>query len=613
MIQTRKLSLYRGSNPLLLDVDMIIHDGQKVGITGANGCGKSSFFALLKGELHPDSGEFDIPKSAVIAHVEQEVAASSRPAIEYVIDGDAELRRVEREMAENPDGENLAHAIARFEELGGYGARAKAARLMHGLGFNDAQVSRPVAEFSGGWRMRLNLARALMCRSDILLLDEPTNHLDLEAVLWLESWLASYEGTLLLISHDRDFLDGTVGFICHIENRSLKLYTGNYGDFERQRAAGLAQQQAVFEKQQREVAHLQSYIDRFRAKATKSRQAQSRIKALERMELISAAHVDSPFRFGFEIPVPASNPLLKLEKASAGYPGKTILDDVSLSIELGSRIGLIGSNGAGKSTLIKLIAGKIQPLSGERVEGRGLKIGYFSQHQLESLKVDESPFEHLQRLDEAAREQDIRDYLGGFGFHGDAVFTPVVNFSGGEKARLVLALIIRGRPNLLLLDEPTNHLDLEMRHALTLALQDYEGAIVVVSHDRHLVRTVTDTLILVEGGKAVDFEGDIEDYGKRVLQSPVEKKPEKENRKRIEAEARARRRPLQLKIAKLEEEMERLGAEKSAIDESIADPGFYQDREAVKAALLKVAEIGSKLSEVENKWLELQSELEALE
>ena len=613
MIQTRKLSLYRGSNPLLLDVDLVIRDGQKIGITGANGCGKSSFFALLKGELHPDSGEFEIPKSAVIAHVEQEVAASSRPAIEYVIDGDAELRRVEREMEANPDGEHYAHAITRFEELGGYGTKAKAARLMHGLGFNDAQVSMPVAEFSGGWRMRLNLARALMCRSDILLLDEPTNHLDLEAVLWLESWLSGYEGTLLLISHDRDFLDGTVGSICHIENRGLRLYTGNYGDFERQRAAGLAQQQAAFEKQQREVAHLQSYIDRFRAKATKSRQAQSRIKALERMELISAAHVDSPFRFGFESPALASNPLLKLEKAAAGYPGKTILDDVSLSIELGSRIGLVGSNGAGKSTLIKLIAGEIRPLSGERIEGRGLAIGYFSQHQLESLRLDESPFEHLRRLDEAAREQDIRDYLGGFGFHGDAVFAPVVNFSGGEKARLVLALIIRGRPNLLLLDEPTNHLDLEMRHALTLALQDYEGAIVVVSHDRHLVRTVADALILVESGKAVAFEGDVEDYGRRILQAPAEIRPARENRKRMEAELRAKRRPLQISAGRLEEEMEKLGAEKAAIEEKIADPGFYADRAAVKAALLDVAGIEARLAEIESEWFDLVTQLEALE
>ena len=613
MISLRRLVFYRGGNPLFLDVDLVIHDGQKIGITGANGCGKSSFFSLLKNELHQDSGDLHMPDRAVIAHVEQEVEASRRQAIEYVIDGDTELRDLEREMGSNPEGGKLAHLLSRFEEIGGYGASSRAARLMHGLGFGDEQISRPVQEFSGGWRMRLNLAKALMCRSDILLLDEPTNHLDLEAVLWLESWLRDYEGTLLLISHDRDFLDGTVDFICHIEEKRLTLYTGNYGDFERQRAANLAQQQALFERQQRKIAHLQSYIDRFRAKATKARQAQSRIRALERMEAVSAAHVDSPFSFCFEAPLPASNPLLKLEKAEAGYASKPVLRNVDLSIESGSRIGLIGANGAGKSTLVKLIAGEIEPLSGQRIEGKGLKIGYFAQHQLESLRSEETPFQHVQRLNREAREQDIRDYLGGFGFAGDKVFSPVGIFSGGEKARLSLALIIRGRPNLLLLDEPTNHLDLEMRHALTFALQDYDGAILIVSHDRHLVRTVTDSLILVENGSAIAFEGDMEDYGRRVLQSPVEKKPEKENKKRIEAEARARRRPLRLKIAKLEEEMERLNGQKKEIEESIADPGFYEDREAVKSAVLRQARIESKLSEVENNWLELQSELEALE
>lgn len=612
MISLRKLALYRGGVPLLLDVDLTIHDGQRVGITGSNGCGKSSFFALLKNELHQDSGELDMPDRAVIAHVEQEVEASSRPAIEYVIDGDSELRELEREMAENPEGEKLAHALSRFDEIGGYGAKARAARLMSGLGFKDEKISAPVEAFSGGWRMRLNLARALMCRSDILLLDEPTNHLDLEAVLWLEKWLKGFEGTLLLISHDREFLDGTVNAICHVENRSMRLYTGNYGDFERQRAANLEQQQAQFEKQQREVAHLQSYIERFRAKATKARQAQSRIKALERMEMISRAHVDSPFSFSFEIPVPASNPLLKLAEAEAGYGSVPVLHNIDLSIEAGARIGLIGPNGAGKSTLIKLVAGEIEPISGERIEGRGLKIGYFAQHQLESLEMQENPLRHLQKLDERAREQDIRDYLGGFGFTGDKVFSPVGNFSGGEKARLSLALIIRERPNLLLLDEPTNHLDLDMRHALTLALQDYEGAIMIVSHDRHLIRTAADTLLLVENGMAVPFDGDIEDYGNCVLQAPIERKPEKENRKRIEADLRARRRPLQLKIGKLEEDMEKLNAEKQAIENDIADPAFYEDREAVKSAMLRQAGIESKLAEIENEWFDLNSALEAL-
>ena len=612
MIVLKKLSLYRGSHPLLLDVDLVIHDGQNIGITGANGGGKSSFFALLKGELHQDSGDLDIPPAAVIAHVEQEVEASNSPAVEYVIDGDTELRSLEREMAGEADGEALAHALSRFGEIDGFGARARASRLMHGLGFRDAEMEKPVSEFSGGWRMRLNLARALMCRSDILLLDEPTNHLDLEAVIWLESWLKGYEGTLLLISHDRDFLDGTVRFICHLENRTLKLYSGNYGDFERQRAANLEQQQSAFEKQQREVAHLQSYIDRFRAKATKARQAQSRIKALERLEMISRAHVDSPFHFSFDAPAPASNPLLKLDHAVAGYGDKKIVENLTLSIEAGNRTGLIGPNGAGKSTLIKLIAGEIAPLSGERIEGRGLRIGYFAQHQLESLRAGESPLQHIQRMDGTAREQDLRDYLGGFGFVGDAVFSPVENFSGGEKARLSLALIIRTRPNLLLLDEPTNHLDLEMRHALTMALQDFEGALILVSHDRHLIRTTTDQLILVENGKAGVFEGDIEDYGKRIYDAPAEKKPDAPNRKQVEAELRTKRRPLQTRIGKLEEEMERLSAEKSGIEVKIADPEFYFDKDAVKAALLRQAQIESELGKIENQWLELHAELEAL-
>ena len=613
MISLRNISLYRGGNPLLLDVDLTLHDGQKVGFTGRNGCGKSSFFSLLKGELHPDSGNLDMPDHAVIAHVEQEVESSSRPAVEYVIDGDAELRDLEREMGKNPEGERLAQILARFEEIGGYGAQARAARLMHGLGFGNEQISRPVESFSGGWRMRLNLARALMCRSDILLLDEPTNHLDLEAVLWLESWLKGYGGTLLLISHDRDFLDATVGFICHVEERKLTLYTGNYADFERQRAEGLAQNQSAFEKQQRRIAHLRSYIDRFRAKATKARQAQSRIKALERMETVSRAHVDSPFNFGFDEPMPASNPLLKLEKAAAGYASGTVLMGVDLHIEQGERIGLIGQNGSGKSTLIKLLAGKIDPLSGKRGEGRGLKIGHFAQHQLESLNEQESPLQHVQNLDREAREQDIRDYLGGFGFSGEKVFSAVRHFSGGEKARLSLALIIREKPNLLLLDEPTNHLDLEMRHALTLALQDYEGAILVVSHDRHLIRTVTDSLILVENGSITSFDGDIEDYGRRILKEPVERKPEKENRKRMEAEYRARRRPIQLKIERLEEEIEVLNAEKKGIDAEMADPAFYGEGEKVRRALLRQAQIESKLTEIENEWLELHSELESME
>ena len=610
MILLKKLSLYRGIRPLLVDADLVVHDGHKIGIVGANGAGKSSLFALLKGELHPDAGELEMPPSAVIAHVEQEVEASRLAAIDYVMDGDSELRHLERILAEN--GEGLAEASARFEEIGGYGAKARAAQLMHGLGFGEGDAAREVAQFSGGWRMRLNLARALMCRSDILLLDEPTNHLDLEAVLWLESWLKRYEGTLLLISHDRDFLDATVRAICHLESKSLKLYSGNYADFERQRAANLERQQAAYDRQQREAAHLQSFIDRFRAKATKARQAQSRIKALERMEMISKAHADSPFSFSFGVPRAGSDPLLRLDGACAGYGGKTVFGNLSLSVESGQRIGLIGPNGAGKSTLVRLIAGEIGPLSGERIEGRGIAIGYFAQHQLESLNPDESPMDHLFRLEPESREQDLRDYLGGFGFSGDIAFSPVGNFSGGEKARLSLALVIRQRPNLLLLDEPTNHLDLEMRHALAMALQDYEGALILVSHDRHLVRTTTDQLLLVEGGRVEPFEGDMDDYGRRVAEPPGAKKPDAPNRKRIEAELRAKRRPLQLAIAKLEAEMEQLATEKSGIAGKMGDQAFYADREAVRAALARQAEIDSRLAAAEEAWLELHASLDEL-
>jgi ATP-binding cassette subfamily F protein 3 len=629
MITLRQLTLSRGGRALLEQVDLTLHRGQKIGVTGANGSGKSSLFSLLLGTLHQEAGDLEMPPRLVIAHVAQETPAITVPAIEYVLDGDAELRQIEGEI-QHADGTHLAELHGRLEAIDGYSARARAAQLMNGLGFSTAQLERPVAEFSGGWRMRLNLARALICRSDLLLLDEPTNHLDLDAVIWLEQWLRAYPGTLLLISHDRDFLDNTVGCICHLEQQGLKLYTGNYAAFERARAANLALQQASYAKQQREIAHLHSFVERFRAKATKARQAQSRLKALDRMELIAAAHVDSPFHFSFRDPVSSPNPLLRLELADAGYGDTPILRGLTFSVEAGARLGLLGPNGAGKSTLVKLLAGTLPPLCGKREEGRGLKIGYFAQHQLEQLRPEDSPLQHMQRLDPVTREQELRDFLGGFDFRGDKATAAVAPFSGGEKSRLALALLIWQRPNLLLLDEPTNHLDLDMRDALTMALQDYQGALVVVSHDRHLLRTCTDQLLLVANGRAEPFDGDLDDYREWLAQNraernqanEVEASPGTVNRKeerRAEAEQRNRlstqRRPLEKKLKECETKMERLSTEKTQLDTLLASPDLYLDgnKSKLQESLMQQGRITADLEQAEEVWLALQHELEGLE
>jgi len=623
MITLRQLTLARGSKLLLEGIDLTLHASQKIGVVGANGCGKSSLFALLLGELHQDAGDLELPGRLIIAHVSQEVPAGTQAAIEYVIDGDAPLRALEQELAqahEQDEGERLAALYEAFEHAGGYAARSRAASLMHGLGFAAAEQEQAVDAFSGGWRMRLKLARALMCRSDLLLLDEPTNHLDLDAVIWLEQWLRDYPGTLLVISHDRDFLDGTVGYILAIEQRRLKLYTGNYSAFEVQRAMQLSQQQAAYQKQQREIAHLHSYVERFRAKATKARQAQSRIKALARMEIISPAHVDTPFDFRMREPLAGPDPLLTLDDAAAGYDARTVLADIKLSIAAGARIGLLGRNGAGKSTLIKLMAGELAPLAGSRHEGKGLAIGYFAQHQIEVLRPDESPLQHLARLDPRTREQELRDFLGGFDFRGDMALDPVAPFSGGEKARLALALLVWQRPNLLLLDEPTNHLDLEMRHALTLALQEYEGAIVLVSHDRHLLRTTADSLWLVANGGVQPFDGDLDDYRDwlRQREAGASEAPgtTRKQQKRDEAEARnqryAQKRPLAQRLAKLERRMAELERDRAALAQWLADPQSYADKDKLQAALMREAALAAELGRVEEEWLALHGELEQL-
>src|SRR5450631_3522855 len=520
MIRFDHLALRRGPLLLLDDVSVALHAGWRVGITGRNGAGKSSLLALVAGEIAPDAGHFERPRDWTLAYVRQEVAALNISALDYALDGDTEFRQIERDLAEAEaahDGVRLGSLHERLHAIGGYAARARAAELLHGLGFAPGSEHRNVAEFSGGWRMRLNLAQALMCRSDLLLLDEPTNHLDLDAVLWLETWLKRYPGTLLLITHDRDFLDAVVGEIGHLDQRELRHYTGNYAQFERERSQALALQQSAYVKQQKQIAHLRSYIDRFRAKATKAKQAQSRIKALERMELIAAAHVDSPFTFELAATKIDARQLMRLEHVTLGYGDRRILADVDWPLLAGERVGLLGPNGAGKSTLLRAIAGELLPLSGERHIAQGLRIGYFAQHQVEQLRLQESALWHFQNLEPRTREQELRDYLGGFDFRGERVLAPVAEFSGGEKARLTLALLARQRPNLLLLDEPTNHLDIEMREALTEALQDYDGALIVVAHDRHLLRATTDELWLVADGKVAQFDGDLDDYRRWVL------------------------------------------------------------------------------------------------
>ena len=634
MLRVSNLTLARGTKRLLENASLTIHDRHKVGLVGANGSGKSSLFAAIRGELTPDVGAIELPPRWTLAHVAQETPAVAVPAIEYVLDGDRELRDIARALAmEDAVGVQLAELHHRFEAIGGYGARARAATLLAGLGFTETQQAQPVETFSGGWRMRINLAQALMCRSDLLLLDEPTNHLDLDAVLWLEDWLRRYPGTLLLITHDRDFLDAVVDTIVHVDNRSLTAYTGNYAQFERERAQQLSLQQAAYAKQQRQVAHLKSYIDRFRAKATKARQAQSRIKTLERMELIAAAHVDSPFTFTFPPVDATARQLVRLEHVTLGYPNASpVLRNIDWGVLAGARIGLLGANGAGKSTLLKALAGTLTPDVGTRFAAQQLRLGYFAQHQVDQLRVDESPLWHFARLEPGTREQEVRDYLGGFDIRGDMAMSPVARFSGGEKARLTLALIVRQRPNLLLLDEPTNHLDIEMREALTEALQDYDGALIVVAHDRHLLRATADELWLVGDGKVTPFDGDLDDYrawvrgrdrrsGSRDDEPAAIAKPFPDRRvqKREQALVRQQRsdqrKPLIDRQAALEQDLARLGAEKTALDEWLATSEAYADeaKQKLVAAIARQGELTWTLARLESAWLDVAEALERMD
>lgn len=624
MIQLQQVELRRGIQCLFQGADLTVFPGQKVGIVGANGCGKSSLFALLQNKLHADAGTVSIPASWNISTVAQETPALDCSAMDYVLQGDEQLYSLLEKVRTGCSESDLAAVHLQIEALDGYRAEAKAGVLLDGLGFSGEAQQQAVKSFSGGWRMRLNLARALMQRAELLLLDEPTNHLDLDAVLWLEKYLSNYQGTLLLISHDRDFLDAVTDNIVHIERQALTLYKGNYSQFERQRAEQLSQQQSNFEKQQRQVAHLQKFIDRFKAQATKARQAQSRIKALERMTILAPAHVDSPFSFAFREPKALPNPLLKMENVQAGYADKVILSQIKFQLLPGSRIGLLGRNGAGKSTLIKLLSGSMTPQSGDVWYANGVSLGYFAQHQLETLRPQDSPLQHLVRLDPQVPEQKLRDFLGGFGFHGDKALEACAPFSGGEKARLVLALIVYQRPNLLLLDEPTNHLDLDMREAIVMALQEFEGAIVIVSHDRHLLSSCTDEFYLVAHGRVAPFDGDLADYYQWLQQDarqsastaqaemPQSSNVVRKDQKRLEADLRNLLRPVKQKIDKLEQQQEKLTKELSAIEEKMADPDIYDAKRKAELTelLAKQASASANLASIEEDWFMAQEELE---
>lgn len=628
MIQFENLSIRRGENMLFDGANCQIHPGQKVGLTGANGCGKSSLFAVLRNELVIDKGDVKVPRDWVMAHVAQEAPANERPAIEHVLDGDAEWRELD-EKIQNPDHPRYLKYQSRYEEIEGYSARSRAAQLMDGLGFKSSDIEKPAQEFSGGWRVRLNVAKALMCRSDLLLLDEPTNHLDLDAVLWLERWLKHYTGTLILIAHDRDFLDQLTTHTLHIEHQKAQLYKGNYSAFERIRSEQLANLKSQFDKQQREVAHMQDFVRRFRAKATKATQAQSRLKALEKMELIAPAHVDSPFTFNIPSPEKNPSPLLSLHSAAVGYGDTNIVEDIEFAMTPGDRVGLIGPNGAGKSTVIKLLAGELKLTGGNYHSSKEINIGYFAQHQIEQLQMDHSPMEHMQILDKEcnngnATENQLRSYIGSFGFSGNKATSKVGPFSGGEKSRLALALICYQRPNILLLDEPTNHLDLEMRQALAVALQDYEGAVVLVSHDRHLLKVNSDKLILVANGRATEFKGSVDDYPKWLAehnkgavvtdfskenqreQVPQNTASAKKEQKRIEAERRKQLQPLTSRIKRAERVMEKLGGERAAIETQLADTSLYSDdnKDKLKQLLSDQAYLQKELDQAEADWLE---------
>ncbi|MGD9021446.1 MAG: ATP-binding cassette domain-containing protein [Lysobacterales bacterium] len=634
MLQLKQVELRRGGKLLLEGATMQAHPGQRVGVIGVNGCGKSSLFALIRGQLECDAGELHHHPDAVIAHVAQENPDSDKPALEFTLDGDRELRTLQSGIAELEAAgvhDERSHAVyARMEDIDGFTAEARAARLLHGLGFGKAVMHRPVNEFSGGWRMRLALAQALMCRSDILLLDEPTNHLDLPAIIWLERWLKAYTGILLLISHDRDFLDALCTHIAHIEQQGLKNYTGNYSRFEAVRAEQLALQQSMFEKQQKQIRHMQSYVDRFRYKKDKARQAQSRLKMLERMVKIAPAHVDSQFSFHFLEPERQPQQLLKLEGATLGYGEHRVVGDLRFQLGAGDRVGLLGANGAGKSTLVKALVDGSTLLDGERTVHDHARIGYFAQQQLDLLRMDCSPLWHVQRQAPGVREADLRKHLGHFGFHGERVDEPVAPFSGGEKARLVLAMLVLQRPNLLLLDEPTNHLDLEMRHALSVALTEYGGALLVISHDRHLLRSVCDELYIAHDGRVREFRESLDAYpawlkaqedknaseGESQGSAPAASGGKRKRARRADAERRQQLKPFSDRVRKADKAMTRLHEGLRSIEDCLHDEDLYASsarKDELAELMRRQAALKEQLAGLESEWLEAHAALEQAE
>ncbi|MBA6415419.1 ATP-binding cassette domain-containing protein [Colwellia sp. 6M3] len=628
MIIATDLSLARGAKYLIKSSSFTIHPNHKVGLVGANGCGKSSLFASLLGALPADMGNLSMPTSWKIATVKQETPALDRSALDYVMDGDIEFRQLEAKLDQaraDDNGTLEATIINQIDTVNGYSLPARAGELLHGLGFVQEQLANPVKSFSGGWRMRLNLAQALISRADLLLLDEPTNHLDLDAVIWLQRWLKRFTGTLVLISHDRDFLDDVIGQILHIEHQTAKLYSGNYSAFERQRAEHLAQQDAQYQKQQKEVAHLTSFVDRFRAKASKAKQAQSRLKRLQKLPDLAPAHVDSQFTFSFEQPDTLPYPLLALTESQCGYSDEAIiLEDVGMTLVPGSRIGLLGRNGAGKSTLIKSLAGDLALLQGERYCAQDLRVGYFSQHQLEQLHLPSSAIEHITRAKPDITELQARSFLGRFGFSGDQALDKVGTMSGGEKARLVLALIVLEKPQLLLLDEPTNHLDLEMRQALVLALQDFDGAIILIAHDRYLLESCVDEFYIVANGQVTEFDGDIDDYqqwlnddkkqtvktNKVITEPQVDKKQQRKE----QAELRKKASPLRKQADKFEKLVQKYQNELTEVEAQLADSEIYQAEHKTKLTelLKRQATLTQDLETNEMQWLDLEEQIEEI-
>ncbi|WP_428241214.1 ATP-binding cassette domain-containing protein [Gynuella sp.] len=627
MIHIKDLSMYQGATRLLDHTSVQLHDGWKIALIGANGCGKSSFFSLLLNGLTADSGECSIPSVWRVSHMAQEISDSHRSALDYVLDGHTEYRRLEaviHDETQNP--QTLSRALAAFDDIRGYECPSQAERLLSGLGFQPQQFNNPVNSFSGGWRIRLNLARALMVPSDLLLLDEPTNHLDMEACIWLEKWLNAYQGTLLFVSHDKEFINNVADHIVSFEAQTLQLYNGNYDTYEITKAQRLLQQQSAYEKQQQRIQEIQSFVTRFKAKASKARQAQSRVKELERMELIAPAHMDSPFNFHFREADKTSDPLIRIDNLNIGYQDTPILENINLMISPGDRIGLLGVNGAGKSTLIKFLAHEIRKISGDEYRGQNLAVGYFAQHQLEALRADDSPLSHFRRLAPDTHQQELKNYLGGFGFQGDKVDARIANFSGGEKARLSLATVSWYRPNLLLLDEPTNHLDLEMRHALTMALQSFEGAVVLISHDRYLLRNTVDQFWVVANGRVTSFDNELEDYYRNQSGTPknevvTETKTENKSaadaqaRKRREAEIRRQLSPIKKQIEKTEQQLNQYQQQNSELERQLADSELYSDER--KATLIELLEqkksLDSNIEALEQTWLSLHDELETLQ